>query len=65
MQRHNPFGEDFLEIRGNPALPSAKKFPLLSFEFHTRQSTTNFQKPKTTQKLRCSVFFKKEQKVIQ
>jgi hypothetical protein len=29
MQRHNPtFREEILEIRGNPAVPSAQKFPL-------------------------------------
>jgi hypothetical protein len=28
MRRRKPLGEKFYEIRGNPTLPSEKKFPL-------------------------------------
>jgi hypothetical protein len=59
MQRHKPaLGEKLLETRGNAALPSAEKFPVLLNS--ASETTTFFQKPKTAQKLQFSVFSQKK-----
>ena len=61
MQRRKPLGEKILEkIRGNPALPSEKKFQLF-LNSHQRKPRL-FSKPKTAPKLQFSVFFFKKKR---